>query len=661
MKFNRHPLEALSIKWKVIFSLFVPGLAVITLSLFFVKNTKAVIESSRWVEHTQAVIADARHLEALISDLETGQRGFIISGEEAFLEPFNASVAQWNSTAGALTQLVSDNPRQQALIEQINNEKLHWLRHFGMPAIELRRRVVTGELTMEQLLEQVDQNSGKQIIDEIRELLADFIHHEETLIRTRNTEAEKVASRAITGSLVSAVIIALLLTLVASSLIRKLLSPIIRLNQASLAVARGDLTQDIYVDANGRDELSTLGRSFTTMVRHIKSSNEELVGKAKELENISRYKSEFLANMSHEIRTPMNGIIGMAQLLQASNLDNDQREKVDRLLRSGESLLVILSEILDYSKIEANKVEIESIPVDLPLIVNDVDSYFRALASENGIKFEIDYSELEVKRVVGDPHRIRQVINNLCSNAVKFTKEGSVALKASTVIKGDRADVTITVSDTGIGMDKEGLDNLFKAFAQAEASTTRQFGGTGLGMTISQNLVHLMGGELSVESTKDVGTTFTVSLNLPICDESNLSEQVDESEFGKLPSLTCLVVDDNEINVELLTWMLEEWGHKVDVAVNGFEAVDLVAKNHFHVVFMDYHMPEMNGLIATQKIRQLPPPANLTKIIGCTADAFSEVREQLIEAGQDNVISKPIIQRELHNALKSCVPSENTI
>lgn len=138
--------------------------------------------------------------------------------------------------------------------------------------------------------------------------------------------------------------------LVASSLIRKLLSPIIRLNQASLAVARGDLTQDISVDANGRDELSTLGRSFTTMVRHIKSSNEELVGKAKELENISRYKSEFLANMSHEIRTPMNGIIGMAQLLQTSDLDKEQREKVDRLLRSGESLLVILSEILDYSK-----------------------------------------------------------------------------------------------------------------------------------------------------------------------------------------------------------------------------------------------------------------------------------------------------------------------
>lgn len=170
-----------------------------------------------------------------------------------------------------------------------------------------------------------------------------------------------------------------------------------------------------------------------------------------------------------------------------------------------------------------------------------------------------------------------------------------------------------------------------------------------------------MGGELSVKSTKGVGTKFTVSLRLPICDESESSEIVDESDFGNLPSLTWLVVDDNEINVELLLWMLEEWGHKVDVAVNGAEAVEAVANNPYDVVFMDYHMPEMNGLIATQKIRDLPAPANLTQIIGCKADAFSEVREQLIEAGQNDVISKPIIQRELHNALKSCVPSEKTI
>lgn len=658
MKFQNHPLESLSIRAKVIFTLSVPALVVVVLSLYLAKNTEKVIESGRWVQHTHEVIAQARHLEKQMIDFETGQRGYLLAGDELFLQPFFEAQQDWDQRVADLQKLVSDNPRQVALAGRIDAQKRRWMEEVALPEIEMRRQVERGEIPMADLITEARKAKGKEIVDGIRALVADFVGHEQQLIVIRVDEANQSTAQAQRAIIISAASMIAAIVLVGWSIIKSLLVPIIQLDEATKAVAAGDLEQHTSIKTQGRDEIATLGRSFSTMVDNLNRTTSELIDKADELEASSRYKSEFLANMSHEIRTPMNGIIGMAQLLQKSELDEQQREKVDRLLRSGETLLVILSEILDYSKIEANKIDIEEIEVDLPVILTDVDSYFGAIASENGITFRTDLEGLAVKKVIGDPHRLRQVINNLCSNAVKFTPEGSVSIKATSVKCGETADIEISVSDTGIGMDEAGLANLFTAFAQAESSTTRKFGGTGLGMTISKKLVDLMGGALDVTSKKGKGTAFTIKLSLPICEVDSDDIDDNESDFGTLPSLKCLVVDDNEINQELLTWMLEEWGHEVSVAENGLESVEAVSKEDFDAVFMDYHMPEMNGLDATRAIRKLPEPKNQTMVIGCTADAFSEVRQQLLEAGQNDVISKPILQRELHNALRMCVEAK---
>ncbi len=344
----------------------------------------------------------------------------------------------------------------------------------------------------------------------------------------------------------------------------------------------------------------------------------------------------------------------MTQLSLRDELSRDQREKLQRLLRSGESLMVILSEILDYSKIEANKVTMEDIDVNIPVIFSDIASFFNAVAAENGIEFITDLEKLEHPMVIGDPTRLRQVINNLCNNAVKFTNQGYVKIIVqSSLDENSNAHLKIEVTDTGIGMTQEAADKIFQPFTQAEGSTSRKFGGTGLGLTISKNLIELMGGNISVSSEPGVGTSFIIDVRLPVSHTILENEPTQELiDHKSIRPLSALVVDDNDINVDLLSWMLEEWGHNVISAENGKQAIEVLKENEVDIIFMDFHMPVMNGQKATEKIRMLDSPKANTIIIGCTADAFKESTDTLLASGQNDVISKPIIEKELHAVLE---------
>ncbi|MDP3853316.1 ATP-binding protein [Phenylobacterium sp.] len=355
----------------------------------------------------------------------------------------------------------------------------------------------------------------------------------------------------------------------------------------------------------------------------------------------NRAKTAFLAMMSHELRTPMNGVLGMAHALTHTNLDSRQAGHVDMLLRSGGGLMSILNDLLDTSKIEAGKLELESIPFDLEDLGRRVHELWTETASAKGVRLVLDVDETSPRWVLGDPTRLRQIMINLISNALKFTTHGEVRLG----LRSDPSEaggplVLISVSDTGLGISEEQKARLFQSFAQADASTTRKFGGTGLGLAICKNLATLMGGDISLESRPGEGSTFTVTL--PLIESEALDEPAQEEAPMNIDGLTVLVADDNAINQAVARAILEAFGVAVITAGDGAAALDCLRTIAIDVVLMDIHMPGMDGLEALNRIREGGAGRRDQPVVALTADAMAGVDEQLLAHGFNAVEPKPI-------------------
>ncbi len=553
--------------------------------------------------------SDIQHLLNEILTLESNVRGTVIRGSVADSENLYTDVKSITTSFKKLGHL-NDDKSIQPLVQQLEaliDLKVVWSDRI-LDSLQIRGKSSAEALIVTQY--------GKRLTDSIKSIIIQIDAHRQLTLTKLILEADANGQKAKTLGTVMAIIAAI-----------------------------ASIFAFLYVAFKVRQQQQLIGQL---------NKSER---KAKDAVQI---KEKFLANMSHEIRTPLNAILGFTGLLQRKNLDQDSQKFVQTIQKSGENLLTIINDVLDLSKIEAGMMRIESAPFSLYALVNSVETMFRQKSAEKNIDFHFSIAENIPDTLEGDANRLTQILVNLIGNSIKFTEEGNIVTNfRNRGITDSIINLEFSVADTGIGIEKHKLNQVFERFSQAEDSVTRRYGGTGLGLSIVNELVILQNGSIKAESQPGTGTVFTISLPYKIASVQaelpsglKISRPEPDLSYARL-----LIVEDNEINQSLLKHLFEGWRIQFDIVNNGLEAIEILKQKTYSLILMDIQMPEMDGYTATYEIRHTLKLS--TPIIAMTAHALEGEREKCIGLGMNEYIPKPIREQVLHSLVAGFLKTQN--
>jgi signal transduction histidine kinase/ActR/RegA family two-component response regulator len=618
--------RAFQVDW-VVSALMLAGIVLLLMTWENTAKNEALVQRSSDILHQSELLVST------LGDAQADARAYVLTGQVYYLKEYRRGINLAASTLSALRGLLSDNDQACRALAEVD-------RLIVMKEAEIGEFIRLREAGRErEALEAVLQDPMRFRMSGLERKLKVIQKAEDTrrMERVQLRLWQRRRNRIVAMSLV---VLSWLLFLWSSW----------RRRRQEAITARMSQERSRHLQ-----ELEQMHASEVENAGDLMRLNEELISAKEKMEQAIQSRARFLAQISHDIRTPLSGIAGMSRLLMDEEQDSATRESVAAIYSCATSLTLLLNDVLDLSKVEAGKMELTSAEFDLHELCSEVASLFRAEAAAKRVRLRHTYAMTTPRHLVGDPHRLRQVVTNLLGNAVKFTEEGCVLLSVvAAAVPGKESRLQIRVTDTGVGIRPERMESIFNPYEQAGAGTAERFGGTGLGLSICRHLVELMKGSIHVDSVPGRGSVFTIDLPLIPASVSairNAAKSPNVEDVGQVGAgLTVLIADDNRVNQAVCKRLLEKLGAAVDVAVNGREALSACTARRYDLVLMDCMMPEMDGYEATRMLRQIEGGAKM-RVIALTADATSEARQRCFEAGMDGFLVKPLRMEALKELL----------